>query len=107
MATYIEYQLEDGTTVLIESSEPESGLVKASRGGIRSAPAGKKFEEALAGVKPWATALRQQLDDLIADEVGVTFGIKAIGEAGIFAVGKVGAEANYEVTLKWSNRQNA
>jgi len=106
MATYIEYELEDGTTVLIESSEPESGVVKAStRGGIRIAPAKKKFEEALAGVKPWATALRRQLNDLVADEVEVTFGIKAVGEAGIFAVGKVGTEANYEVTLKWSNKK--
>ena len=30
MATYIEYELEDGTTVLIESGEPEIGAVKAS-----------------------------------------------------------------------------
>jgi len=39
MATYIEYKLEDGSTVLIESSEPETGVVRAStRGGIRTAP---------------------------------------------------------------------
>ena len=106
MAVYIEYELEDGTTVLIESSEPETGVVKASpKGGIRTTPARKTFEEALVGIKPWATALRQQLNDLMADEVEVTFGIKAIGEAGIFAVGKVGGEANYEVTLKWGNRE--
>ena len=107
MATYIEYELEDGTTVLIESTEPESGVVQAStRGGIRAKPAKQRFEEALAGVKPWAAALRRQLNDLVADEVEVTFGIKAVGEAGIFAVGKVGTEANYEVTLKWSIRES-
>ena len=107
MATYIEYELEDGTTVLIESSEPETGVVRAgAKGGISTVPAKKKFEEALTGIKPWATAVRRQLNDLMADEVEVTFGIKAIGEAGIFAVGKVGGEANYEVTLKWSNRES-
>lgn len=30
MAMYIEYELEDGTTVLIESSEPETVVVRAS-----------------------------------------------------------------------------
>jgi hypothetical protein len=107
VTTYIKYELEDGTTVLIESSEPEVGVVKAStEGGVRTTSARKKFEEALAGIKPWAAALRRQLNDLVADEVEVTFGIKAVGEAGIFAVGKVGGEANYEVTLKWSNRES-
>ena len=107
MATYIEYELEDGTTVLIESSEPESGVVRASRDkeGNVIKKAGQKFEAALAGIKPWAAALRRQLDDLLADEIEVTFGVKAVGEAGNFAVGKVGAEANYEVTLKWSNKK--
>jgi hypothetical protein len=107
MATYIEYELEDGITVLIESSEPESGVVRASRDkeGNVIKKAGQKFEAALAGIKPWAAALRRQLDDLLADEIEVTFGVKVVGEAGNFAVGKVGAEANYEVTLKWSNKE--
>lgn len=107
MATYLEYELEDGTTVLIESSEPEGGVVKASRDkdGNVIKKAGQRFEAALAGIKSWAAALRRQLGDLLADEVEVTFGVKAVGEAGNFAVGKVGAEANYEVTLKWSNEK--
>ena len=29
------------------------------------------------------------------------FGLKAVGEAGVFAVGKMGGETVYEVTLKW------
>jgi hypothetical protein len=108
MATYIEYELEDGTTVLVEVSEPEGGVVKASRDqdGNLIKKAGQKFEAALAGVKPWAATLRRQLNDLLADEVEVTFGLKAVGEAGNFAVGKVGAEANYEVTLKRSNKES-
>jgi hypothetical protein len=104
MATYIEYELEDGTTLLVESSEPQvGGVVRASRDaeGNIIKRASQTFEAALAKIKPWAAALRDQLDSVEADEVEVTFGIKAVGEAGNFAVGKVGAEANYEVTLKW------
>lgn len=109
MATYIEYELEDGTTVLLESGGPPvGGVVRASRDaeGNIVKKAGQKFEAALARIKPWAAALRDQLDSVEADEVEVTFGIKAVGEAGNFAVGKVGAEANYEVTLKWSAKED-
>ncbi len=106
MASYIEYKLEDGTTVLIEAEEPVGGLAPAGRSaeGVAKVQAKRTFEEALQGIKPWARTLRQQLENLAADEVEVTFGIKAVGEAGIFAVGKIGAEANYKVTLKWSEK---
>lgn len=106
MTTYVEYELEDGTTLLIEAEEAAGGLVPASRSaeGIAKIQARKTFEEALQGIKPWARTLCQQLEDLVTDEIEVTFGIKAVGEAGIFAVGKVGAEANYEVTLRWSEK---
>lgn len=40
-----------------------------------------------------------------AEQVEITFGVKAMGELGLFAVGKCGAEANYQVTLKWSNKK--
>ena len=36
-----------------------------------------------------------------ADEVEVSFGLKASGELGSFMIAKVEAEANYSVTLKW------
>jgi hypothetical protein len=51
------------------------------------------------------TPLWQGLVDLEADDVEVTFGIKAVGEVGMFAVCKAGAEVNYEVKLKWSKEE--
>jgi hypothetical protein len=51
-------------------------------------------------------ALSRQLREMDAEEVEVSFGLKAMGELGTFAVGKVGLEANYQVTLKWSNKKN-
>jgi hypothetical protein len=105
VATYVEYTLEDGSTVLIATDEPEGGLVRASRKeGYATVPSKVGFEEAFASVKPSTVALRRQLGDLEAQEVEITFGIKTIGEAGLFVIGKVGMEANFEVTLKWSNK---
>jgi len=107
MATYIEYQLEDGSTILVEADQPQSGVTRASRdrAGNVITSVNQKFEDAFAGVKQSALALRQQLEEMQADEVEVTFGLKAAGEAGNFAIGKVGVEANYTVKLKWSNRK--
>ena len=80
-----------------------SGVVKAATGaeGPVVKKAGQKFEAALATIRPWVAAMKQQLFDLAADEVEWTFGVKVVGEAGNLAIGKVGGEANYEVTLKW------
>jgi hypothetical protein len=103
VATYIEYELEDGGTILIAADEGGGGLVPAGRGDmIRQA--GIKFEEAFASVKSWVSTLSKQLSEMDAEEVEISFGLKTMGELGNFAVGKLGAEANYQVTLKWSNK---
>ena len=46
-----------------------------------------------------------EFDDLHVEEAEIKFGLKSIGEAGIFAIGKVGGEMNYEVTLKWKKEK--
>ncbi len=109
MATFIEYQLEDGTTILIETDgQKTGGVTKASSRGDKVgnviASATQKFEDAFAGVKKSALVLRHQLEEMRADEVEVTFGLKATGDLGNFAIGKVGAEANYTVKMKWINK---
>ena len=82
MASYLEYQLEDGSTIYIATDEPQQagGVVKASRdkAGNVFTSATVKFEEAFAGVKKSALVLRRQLEDMRADEVEVMFGLKAI-----------------------------
>jgi hypothetical protein len=35
----------------------------------------------------------------------VQFGLKASGDLGSLAIGKVGSEANYAVTLKWKKEE--
>ncbi len=62
MATFIEYQLEDGTTILIETDKQKtSGVTKASRDKVGNIieSVSQKFEDAFAGVKKSALVLRQ------------------------------------------------
>jgi hypothetical protein len=104
VATYVEYRLEGGGVMLVEAAEEEGGLVHASViDGITVRHAKQGFEQAFEAVRAGASVLRSKLEELRADEVEVKFCLKAVGEAGNFAVGKVGMTANYEVTLKWKN----
>ena len=110
MTTYIEYQLEDGATLLIEGDGRQRGgmqQVARDRDGNVIQKTGARFQDALSGVKASARLLREQLNELEAEEVEVTFGLKTTGEAGLFAIGKVGMEANYTVKLKWSKGSQA
>jgi hypothetical protein len=104
MATYVEYTLDDGSTLLIETTEEYEGAIKAADDGSgnRIAPAERKFSEALASVKSAVATFRQELAALETDEVEVSFGLKVVSEGGLFAIARASAEVNYTVTLKWT-----
>ena len=102
MPTYVEYKMPDGSTVLVESESTPGTVVRSgNRGGVNIVETGKNFMDALASVRGSLTALVAELDVLKVEEAEVTFGLKAVGEAGVIAIGKVGGEINYQVTLKW------
>lgn len=102
MSIYIRYELKDGNTLLIETDEPEGNVVKVAReSGNVIISASTKFQEALHSAKASTIALLDELNDLPIEEMEITFGLKSVGEAGLFAVGKIGMEANYQITLKW------
>lgn len=104
MPKYLKYKLDDGSELLVELPEESGGIVRAGNVGEKIEEAKQTFDQALDGVRMSALQLRKKFHDLQADEVEVKFGLKATGELGNFAVGKVGVEANYEVTLKWSKK---
>ena len=109
MSTFIEYELEDGLTIMIlASEETKTGRTQVARDkdGNVIKRAGKTFSEALENIKVQAKIMVNKLADLRADEVKVKFGLSATGELGNFAIGKVGAEANYEVTFTWNNSKS-
>jgi hypothetical protein len=107
MPTFVEYELEDGLKVLVESSGAEAGnAVRSLRppGEPETVKAEKKFDEALEGVHRSALRIKEKFAGLRADEVEVSFGLKTTGKLGNFAIAEVGVEANYTVKLKWNNR---
>lgn len=108
MAKYVEFQLQDGTTILIESADEKKsaggGFVPTTRGGEEPTEKAKvTFEQAVQSVRSSANLLVSKLRDLSQppDEMEVTFSLKTSAEVGTLFVAKGGAEASYNVTLRW------
>jgi hypothetical protein len=113
MAQYIQFVTADGSTILVEVTEEETyqpGVVKAGLGEkVQEAVVEAKatFEDGMEVIHRVARAFIKKIRSLTdpPDEVEITFGLKATGELGNFAVAKAGAEANYEVTLTWKREK--
>jgi hypothetical protein len=108
LTTYIEYDLGNGATILIEAPESEEGsIIKASRGDgeVAKAKAKKSFADALQDVRAQAKLLLDEIEELHVNEAEIKFGINTVGELGNMAIGKIGVGVNYEVTLKWAKEK--
>lgn len=114
MTDYIQFTTEDGATISVEAAEEETvepGVVKA---GLKEeaekavAEAKVSFERGLEIVRYNADAFIKKVRGLHdpPNEVEMTFGLKATGEVGNFAVAKAGAEANYTVKLTWKREED-
>ncbi len=101
MSKFVEYELEEGATILIETSEETGGVVQARRGEVDIVKSRKKFSDVLKNAKAQAGLLMKEIESLHVDEAEVKFGLTTIGEVGNIAIGKIGMGVNYEVTLRW------
>jgi len=122
MAHYIQFETEDGGTILVEVAEVEGeeqaeagGVVKAGvkEGAEKKAKevierADKSFEDGLEVVRYNANAFIKKLKTGLVDppdEVEIAFGLKATGKVGNFAIAEAGIEANYTVKLTWKREE--
>jgi hypothetical protein len=114
MTDYIQFTTEDGATILVEAAAEadtyQSGVIRAGlkdKAGETIAQAKASFEEGLEVIRYNARAFIKKVRDLPdpPDEMDVTFGLKATGEVGNFAVAKVGTEASYTVKLTWKREE--
>ncbi len=111
---YVEFPLEDGGSILIETPDlqekVQSGFVKTGQSDLAreaALPASRSFDASVENVRKAAELLVSKLRTISAppDEMTVSFGLKASGDLGSLAIGKVGGESNYAVTLKWKKEE--
>ena len=110
MARYIKYQTDEG--VLLVEVEDELGLAKGGRLGEAVEDTVEeiqiRFEDAMNAVRQNAQIIIGKVRGLAdpPDELEVTFGLKAAGELGNFAVAKASAEANYTIKMTWNREED-
>jgi hypothetical protein len=100
MAHYFPFELDDGTTVLVQvaAQAPTRGSISEVIGAGR-----KRFADAIRVVKPLCVQIQRELQTLECDETEVAFSLVTTGEFD-FAVAKLGAEANFQITLTWKKQ---
>jgi hypothetical protein len=107
MKRLVEFELEDGGSILVEVEVlEEAGMVPAAAAREVPEKARQSFEAALEKIRPAAQAIIAKLRALHdpPDEIEVEFGLKMSAEAGA-VVAATGLEANYRVTLTWRREQ--
>ena len=98
----VEYQLEDGSTILIES-EDKHGIERISDKDNTS-KASEKFESAVKHIKPVAKALFGAFEEFNnPQEIQLEFGVKFSAKAGVIFA-SADSEATFKVSLKWQNK---
>ena len=100
MDSLVEFDLEDGATVLIQA---ERSPTITTRGGGRSQEkAEKSFERAAEAIRPAAEKMLATFKDMenAPSEISLEFRVQFSAEAGAF-IGTVSGGANFAVTVKW------
>ncbi len=108
MKRLVEFQFDQGGSVLVEVDEAPAGPVVRGLGKDRSTlveEADKTFEDATAAITPAARSLIARLRSIedAPDEVGIEFGVRLSAQTGAF-IASVAAEANFKVSMTWRRR---
>jgi Trypsin-co-occurring domain 1 len=101
VAEVVRFQVDDGSSVLVEVDEDAFGVERVSRGADGIVEAGRRLTDALGNVRAAAQASVDVLRTLGPDALELQFGVKLAGEAGAI-IAKTTAEGHFSVKLSWS-----
>ncbi len=107
MNQYIEYVLDDGSTILIEAGNHKRSneMYRSAREKNIVTKATKSFSDTMETIKPVAETIISKFKDVAQspDEVSVEFGLKLQGETGAI-IATAGVEANFKIALLWKKK---
>jgi hypothetical protein len=92
------------TLLLFEVEEPGGRRVAVVKDRAQIVETQESVNGAISQARRSAELLLETVRGLDIDQAEVTFGLKLIGEAGLFAISKIGGETHCTVSLRWSRR---
>ena len=103
----VEVNIGDEVEVALDTVEDGFGETRLSREKAKRAESWTRLETAYEAGETVTGAIIDKVKGLSdpPDEIEVTFGLKAGGELGNFAIAKASAEANYTVKMTWQREE--
>ena len=99
MADLVEYELDDGSTVLFESAE--ANLVSL-HGGDPDVKEGGPLADRLSSIAKTAGQVAAAMREKVGpDELALELGVKVAGEVNAWFFARQQAEATIKITLTW------
>jgi hypothetical protein len=92
------------TLLLFDVEDPEGRRVAVVKGRERVVDAEESVNGAISQARRSAELLLETVHGLDIDEAELSFGLKLTGEAGLFAIARIGGETHCTVTLRWSRK---
>jgi Trypsin-co-occurring domain 1 len=105
MTEAVRFQLEDGSTVLVEAADDDFGVERVSRATDGVVEATERLEQALGSVRDAAKASIEALRTLSPQKVELEFGVKLNAEAGA-SIARTAAEGHFVVKVTWAPEDN-
>ena len=67
-----------------------------------------KFNMAFRVIRTASLSIIDVIEEIAPDEASIEMNLKAVGEAGFFAIAKIASEAEFKISIKWTNdKKNA
>lgn len=108
MKRFVEFKMEDRSTIVFEVDEPETGgtTPASRRPGEIAEEAKETFEQALSKIRPATEKVIHTLRGLAhkPDEIEMEFGFNMNAAVGV-VIASTSAAANYKVTLRWKQEE--
>jgi uncharacterized protein YfiM (DUF2279 family) len=104
MTQLVQFDLEDGGSLLVEVDQDEPGVERASRFDDLAIKASASLDSALEGVRSAANVALAKLRGLAEapNEIEVQFGIRLNAQAGA-VISKTEAEGHLQVRVAWKH----
>ena len=100
MTEVLRYEVGSGT-VLVEVDDDSYGVDHPARNEQGILDAGRRLEDALASVRPAATAAVEAMRELAPEQMEIEFGVKLAGYAGA-VIARTSAEGHFILRMSWS-----
>lgn len=100
MTEVLRYEVGSGT-VLVEVDDNSYGVDHPARNEQGVLDAGRRLEDAIAGIRPAAVAVFEAMRELAPEKMEIEFGVKLAGDAGAM-IARNSADGHFILRMSWS-----